>query len=99
MHDMKLTGAWAGYEFRNNTLVSPEGHAFNHDDLRWLALTVSIKHEWQRLMEGGRRKAPLGNGSVIHLSDCLHARSERMKALPSGSSACVRVAPPGRSQR
>lgn len=37
MHDMKLTGAWAGYEFRNNTLVSPQGHAFNHDDLRWLA--------------------------------------------------------------
>lgn len=25
MRNMKLTGAWAGYEFRNNTLVSPQG--------------------------------------------------------------------------
>lgn len=34
MRDMKLTGAWAGYEFRNNTLVSPEGHVSAAEILR-----------------------------------------------------------------
>ena len=83
MHDMKLTGAWTGYEFRNNSLISHEGHTFNHDDLRWLALTVSIKHEWQRLMEDRRNKAPLGKGSVIQLRDYLRARTDRATATPS----------------
>lgn len=91
MRDMKLTGEWAGYEFRNNALISPEGHEFRHDDLRWLSLTVSIKHEWQRMMEGGRQKAPMGRGSVIHLGDYIRARSElESKAVCVGAGSAVR---------
>lgn len=75
MRDRKLTGPWAGFSFRRGKLVSPEGHEFGPDDLRWLALTVQIKHEWQAMMRDAQAGLPYSRpGTVVYFRDAVRAR-------------------------
>lgn len=82
----ELTGPWAGFRFCRGRLITPEGHAFDHDDLRWLSLTCAIKHEWTAMMDAakaGRRERPK-DPTVVYLRDVLagaRARVEAAKAV------------------
>lgn len=76
MRDRQLTGPWAGFAFRRGKLVSPEGHEFGPDDLRWLSLTVEIKHEWQRMMDELKSDRSERQPGVIWLRDHVAQRRQ-----------------------
>ncbi|WP_080356746.1 DUF3653 domain-containing protein [Stenotrophomonas maltophilia] len=54
MRDRKLTGPWAGFSFKGDRLVTPEGRELLPEDLAWLALTAAQAQEWRRMMENRR---------------------------------------------
>lgn len=91
MKTRDLTGPWAGFSLRRGKLVSPEGHEFGPEDLRWLSLTVGIKQEWCRMMEAEkcRRRRP-ADPQVIYLREIL--AGARARCL----SAAARPASPAR---
>ncbi len=84
MRDRQLTGPWAGFSFRNNRLVTPEGHELLPEDLAWLALTAVQAQEWRRLMEARRhgqpmKPRPFTTPNVIDLATSI----SRPKRLPT----------------
>ncbi|AAF84679.1 hypothetical protein XFUD_08105 [Xylella fastidiosa] len=55
-----LTGNWAGFQFINGKLVTPERRTIEEWQLRWLSLTCTLAREWQKMMEEARATAPQG---------------------------------------
>ena len=79
--DHELTGPWAGFRFCGGRLVSPEGHEFDAEDLRWLSLTCAIRHEWLRMMDDVKAtRKPAPNPKVIFLRDILAGARARVEA-------------------
>lgn len=81
MSNYKLPPEWHGYSWKRGRLVSPEGREYGHEDLRWLSLTVGIKHEWTRMMdaEKQRRKAPK-DPKIVYLREVLAGAREKVAA-------------------
>ncbi|WP_101927664.1 MULTISPECIES: DUF3653 domain-containing protein [Luteimonas] len=75
MRDRQLTGPWAGFSFRGDKLVSPEGHEFGPDDLGYLALTVGIAQEWRAMMQEDREQRPFRfDAKIVHFRDGVRRR-------------------------
>jgi len=95
MRNRTLTGRWAGFEIRNDHIITPEGRAFGPDDLRWLSLTVALAHEWKRMMAETR---PRGRGrpkalerkvpGVTYLRDAVRQQYEKRVLQEMDTSRC-----------
>ncbi|WP_422506150.1 DUF3653 domain-containing protein [Stenotrophomonas sp. GZD-301] len=84
MRDRKLTGPWAGFSFKGNRLVTPEGRELLPDDLAWLSLTACIAQEWRAMMADTRRGY---EPKDRHGKPCSSRRP--VKAIPAGRRAAV----------
>lgn len=68
MRDRKLTGPWAGFSFKGDRLVTPEGREIEPHHLAWLSLTACMAREWSTLMDETRKSRsetsgkPCGSG-------------------------------------
>lgn len=83
-----LTGPWAGFGFQGYKFFSPEGHAFDPEELLWLSLTFNLAREWRTMMaeaRSGSSPPPAGSGDVIHLRHALLRRRERRLSTMGGA--------------
>lgn len=103
MRDRKLTGPWAGFAFKGDRLVTPEGRELEPQDLAWLSLTAALAQEWRRMMAEAsprrdlvesRRKALYSKpAEIVDLRSVIRGRSEnpvdRVKAGPHADPSNV----------
>lgn len=88
MRDRNLTGPWAGFAFKGDRLVTPEGHELLPEDLAWLSLTACIAQEWRTMMADTRRgdHRPVATGN-----DCASRDSGSIKpAAPRSAVVYLR---------
>ncbi|WP_411831970.1 DUF3653 domain-containing protein [Pseudoxanthomonas mexicana] len=95
MRNRKLTGSWAGFEIRNDHIITPEGRAVGPEQLRYLGLTCTIAREWRRMMgetrprKRGRPKAgDVKVPGVIYLRDVLREHYEKRVLQGVDASRC-----------
>lgn len=81
MRDRQLTGPWAGFSFKADRLVTPEGHELEPQDLAWLGLTAGIAQEWRLMMQDHRDERPLSrrDGTIVHFRDGVRRRYEEKR--------------------
>ncbi len=89
MRNRKLTGRWAGFEIRNDLIITPENRVLGPEDLRHMSLTFSIAREWKRMMDeihprrrGRPRAESYKAAGVTYLRDILgRRRAEKEKQV------------------
>jgi len=96
MRDRQLTGPWAGFAFKGDRLVTPEGRELEPQDLTWLSLTAAQAQEWRRMMgmlssaaPARRSEKPCGSRSaeVIDMATLMVQRQERSTGAMAGPNA------------
>jgi len=89
MRDRQLTGPWAGFAFKGDRLVTPEGRELRPEDLAWLSLLAARAQEWQRMMDAARtrRKLPTQPAEVVDLAEVIKDRAKRSTGAMAGPSA------------
>lgn len=89
MRDRQLTGPWAGFAFKGDRLVTPEGRELRPEDLAWLSLLAARAQEWQRLMDAARtgKKQPATSAEVVDLAVVIKDRARRSAGAMAGPSA------------
>lgn len=96
MRDRQLTGPWAGFAFKGDRLVTPEGRELRPEDLAWLSLLAARAQEWQRMMDAARtgRKAPERPAEVVDLALAIKDRAKRSTgAMAAPDASTARAAP------
>nr|WP_239666581.1 DUF3653 domain-containing protein [Stenotrophomonas maltophilia] len=91
VRDRNLTGPWAGFSFKADRLVTPEGRELEPQDLAWLSLTAAQAQEWRRLMEDASsskirardRRKPLAYkaAEIVDLRDAVRRRTEKRSSV------------------
>lgn len=96
MRDRQLTGPWAGFAFKGDRLVTPEGRELRPEDLAWLSLLAARAQEWQRMMDAARtgRKLPAKPAEVVDLAEAIRDRAKRSTGAMAGPGAGMARAAP-----
>lgn len=88
MRDRALTGPWAGFSFKGDQLITPEGRAISPQDLAWLGLTTNLAREWRLLMEDERARVPPRRpAGVVYLRDELRIRRSKKRGQQDVATA------------
>ena len=78
--DHELTGPWAGFRFCQGLLVSPEGHEFDPESLKWLSLTCAIRREWTLMRDEARAaRRPARDPALVYMRDVLAGARDRLR--------------------
>ena len=100
MRDRALTGPWAGFSFKGDCLITPEGRAISPQDLAWLGLTTALAREWRLMMEDDRARIPPKRpAGVVYLRDELRVRRKAKQRGQQEVATAAGGSRPGSSPR
>lgn len=92
----ELTGAWAGFAFLGNRLITPEGRELLPEDLAWLSLTACQAQEWRRMMDQllgkpaastQRNHCTASDSTVVDVAALMARRQRRLSRAMAGPDA------------